>query len=107
MITRHVYCYFIQDIIFSEVPFSVVQLLHHAGIVERQSDGQLTKALEKKVNSLDKFVKPGHLCLRISDTIGCLNREWARGVGVALSDRYVDALSSVLGLPTECRPIPR
>ena len=74
MITRHVYCYFIQDIIFSEVPFSVVQLLHHTGIVERQSDSQLTKALEKKVNSLDKFVKPAQPCRRISDTIGCLNR---------------------------------
>ena len=30
--------------------FSVLQLLHQAGIVKRQSKGQLTKAFERKVD---------------------------------------------------------
>ena len=30
--------------------FSVLQLLHHAAIVKRQSDGHLTKSFERKVS---------------------------------------------------------
>ena len=56
----------------------------------------MTKSVERKVESLNKFVKPAHPCRRIADRIGSLNREWARSVGTALSDHYTDALGSVL-----------
>ena len=61
--------------------FSVLQLLHHAAIVKRQSDGHLTKSSERKVESLNKFVKPAHPCRRIAD------RKPESGVGAQCRDR--------------------
>ena len=70
--------------------YQLIQFIHHYSIAQKQVEQQQfwTKAFSKKIQDLNKFVKPAKPNQAIQSSIKGINEKWAQDTNQALKQHY-------------------
>ena len=68
--------------------FQMIQVLHHLSNASRQLNDQPSKAFSKKVQELDRFIRPAMPNQGIKSKINQVNNDWAKQVAQSLKTHY-------------------
>ena len=72
----------------------ILQLIHHVGIANMQTAGDLPQALHRKGTNLHTFVKPARPTDQVRAEIVNANTSWADIMGKITMDQYYSALAT-------------
>ena len=72
----------------------ILQLIHHVGIANRQTAGDLPHAFERKDTHLNTCIKPARSTDQVRAEIVYANISWAEIVGKIMMDHYDSGFAS-------------